>query len=395
MIIFTLIFRLVKTITIIFLYLTDIRFKITEQMNKKLILLISLVHLIFFTSYSNNKKQAFLNLFKNAGTINLTKLKYVSDNEIRDAIGLCYYKQHLLTVDYSIHNKFITIINLENEKITHQITRGRTTHRLLSPRPIVHNYANNCLTIFDDRLAKMINYDLINSKLTEKKIYKKIYKRKLNFIGSALPVDSTRILMDGVFSKSEKKYLIKNINTGKSTYFGSHPKLKSNKTLTSGECFLSMPGTFTIHPSSQKAVHASYIGSLIDFIDLSSEKKTINRKEYFTPKIEITSSKARKFSVRRFEYDQTALVGCRAVKATKDYVYALFIGNEYIPCGTKITKEMKAKQQAPTLLQFDWNGNPIQRWSFKIDIANFDINPETNEIYVMTKNNFNIWKGQL
>jgi hypothetical protein len=56
---------------------------------------------------------------------------------------------------------------------------------------------------------------------------------------------------------------------------------------------------------------------------------------------------------------------------------------------------MKAKQQAPTLLQFDWNGNPIQRWSFKIDIANFDINPETNEIYVMTKNNFNIWKGQL
>ena len=358
-------------------------------MIRRLFQFLLVASVISLFAFSNPKRAALISLFDNSGVIKLTKLEFVDNDPIKDPIGLTYYKDHLITVDYSRSNKFLTLVNLKDKTITHQISRGRGTSHLLYPRPLREDYIENCLSVFDNELRKTIYYDLVDSKLVEKEIKNELYKKKENLIGQLVRIDSTRVLLDGIFKGRDEKFQIRDLESGVSSYFGKHSDFKSEDNLTSGECFIAMQGVMAARPDSQMAVYASFEGGVIDFIDLSKDSIEINRKEYFIPKVEILSSKQKRFSVRPFQLGKGAIYGFIDVQVTQDHVYLLFSGNEIIPCGTKPDETCKKNRQNPTLLQFDWKGNPLNRWEFDRDIRSFAINPETSQIYVLAKDSSN------
>lgn len=357
---------------------------------KRLVQFLLVASVISLLAFSNPKRTALISLFDNSGVIKLTKLEFVDDDPIKDPIGLTYYKNHLITVDYSKSNKFFTLVNLKDKTITHQISKGKGSEKLLSPRPLREDHIENCLSVYDDVLNKIIYYDLVDSKLKVKKIKKKLYRKKKNLPGRVVSIDSSRILLDGIFEGRDEKYQIRDLEFGVSSYFGKHSDLKSEDTLSSGECFIAMQGLIALRPDSKMAIYASFNGAVVDFIDLSKDSIEINRKEYFIPKVEILKPKPRLFMrFRPLQLTKGALEGFHDVKATQNHVYLLFSGNENIPCGTIPDETCKKNRKHPTLLQFDWKGNPLKRWEFDRDIRSFAINSETSQIYVLTKDSSN------
>ncbi len=340
-------------------------------------------------AFTNPKRIALLSQFKDAGLIKLTKLEFVDSDPIVDPICLTYYKEHLITIDYSNSNKFLAVADLKKETIDHQISKGIGSCHFLSPRSLREDYTDNSLFVYDDLLRKIVFFDLDDSKLKLKKIKKKVYNKKKSKPGVLVRIDSCRILLDGIFKGRDEKYQIRDLESGASSYFGKHSDFVERDTLSSGECFMAMQGAIVLRPDSKMAVYASYKGGVIDFIDLSKDSVEINRKEYFVPKVEILSDKQRRFSVRPFQLAKGALEGFYDVKATQNHVYLLFSGNEIIPCGTKPDETCKKNRAFPTLLQFDWEGHPLKRWKFDRNIKFFDVNPETNQIYVLVKDSTN------
>ena len=345
-------------------------------------------------SFTNPKRASLLSLFEDAGVIKLTKLGFVDDDPIKEPISLTYFKDHLIIPDYSKSNKFLAVVDLKDKTIDHQISKGRGSKHFLSPRWLREDYTNNSLFVFDDRLRKIVYYDLDDSKLKVKKVKKKVYKKKEDSPGVVVRIDSSRILFDGIFKGRDEKYKIRDLDSGVSSYFGKHSDLKSADTLSSGECFIAMQGMIAVRPDSQMAVCASIYGASVDFIDLSRDSVEINRKEYYIPNVELLCPKLKWYMrFRPLQWTKGALEGFLDVKVTLNHVYLLYSGNEIIPCGTKLDETCRKNRKKAILLQFDWQGNPLKKWEFDKDIKRFAINPETNQIYVIERDSHALLKG--
>ena len=355
---------------------------------RRLFITLLVTGVIGLFSFTNPQRAALLSLFEDAGVIKLIKLDFVDDDLIKEPISLTLFKNHLIIPDYSNSNKFLTVVDLKDKTIHHQISKGIGSKHFLSPRSIRKDYTNNSLFVFDDLLRKIVFYDLEDSKLKLKKVRKKVYKKKEDLPGQVVRIDSSRILFDGIFKGRDEKYKIRDLDSGVSSYFGKHSDFEGSEALVSGECFMAMQGTIAVRPDCKMAVCASVFGTSVDFIDLGKELVKVNRKEFNVPEVKFLSPKYRKrFPVRPFRLAKGALKGFLDVKVTQNHVYLLFSGNEVIPCGSNLDETCKKNRKKAVLLQFDWHGKPLKKWKFKRDIKRFAINPGTNYIYVMENDN--------
>ena len=124
-------------------------------------------------------------------------------------------------------------------------------------------------------------------------------------------------------------------------------------------------GRLRLHPNGKKFVAVTDLGVILEIFSINDDK-SINRtvsKYYSFPKFEMVPYG----EALSLVFDKDNKFGYQDVKVDSDYIYTLFSES------TLGEYENDPADPFKSLLIYDWNGEPVQRFDLEVPITGFDI----------------------
>lgn len=174
----------------------------------------------------------------------------------------------------------------------------------------------------------------------------------------------------------EGRYLLYSLADGSSRYYLSYPDCPGYPNLqekTKGMLYAS--AVLRVHPDGQSFVCADMYSGVIDFCRITPEgieRVKLERLSY--PMVEIQESPA-----PRVLYRRENRFGFTDVAVTPERVYALYSGKTY-------KKERQRAFHCNRLLEYDWEGNLIRSFDFRLALTGITYDCEERALYGVAGN---------
>ena len=257
---------------------------------------------------------------------------------------------------------------------------------------IVNDYHSGCCyTLFDkksgeyiarfDQTRIVMKYSLDSLRNSRKKDGSPVrlaqYKIPEAQISKLIAIDDTTFLCAGTY-KSRYQYLLFNKNDSVLDY-GVDVYNAADSAFQTYTRYLSNQGNLVMNPEKHTFAGSINFSSNIDFFEIVNNKIELIKSLRLGDPINKPVNEEGIYYVDLTENTQTGYID---LSATSKYVYALYSDKEMY----------ENNRKSDTVLVFDWDGNPIKKYSLDTDAYYIAVGSTQQSLFAAVKNSSSGWK---
>ncbi|MCQ2975333.1 MAG: TolB-like 6-bladed beta-propeller domain-containing protein [Bacteroidales bacterium] len=317
--------------------------------------LISILFLLIVSCGS--KKETFNDYFTNEKSINLTNEIEELIDIIQKPYSICYIDSNFI-ISNTDCDSLVTIYNMRNQQTKNLFHKGFGPNEILNEPYISNGKNSNELLVLDNLSGKLYNIDLENDYSINQ--------------DTTFTTRCEQILYDDTLQfscLSAKEYQYELTTPNELKYFGDVRKIFNNDSI---EVENVLGGFSTISQKNKKICLGWIIGDILEIFDYSN----IN---------DIKLSKSLILNFPKMEMEEMIFgninIGINSITSNDDYIFALYSGNKL-----SIVEQMVDESEillCKNILVFDWEGNPIIKFSLDKKVKSIYYSKETNLLYCL------------
>ena len=313
--------------------------------------LLLLLSMCILGGCEKEKSHTVLELFSESQSLSQKKDFYVNEDSIAIIEGLSCDGKNLIVNDYHSGCCYTLFDKKSGEYIARFGTIGQGPAEL--PSPCYGYLTESGFTVFDDQTRIVMKYSLDSLRNSRKKDGSPVrlaqYKIPEAQISKLIAIDDTTFLCAGTY-KSRYQYLLFNKNDSVLDY-GVDVYNAADSAFQTYTRYLSNQGNLVMNPEKHTFAGSINFSSNIDFFEIVNNKIELIKSLRLGDPINKPVNEEGIYYVDLTENTQTGYID---LSATSKYVYALYSDK----------KMYENNRKSDTVLVFDWDGNPIKKYSF-------------------------------
>ena len=341
--------------------------------------LLLLLSMCILGGCEKEKSHTVLELFSESQSLSPKKDFYVNEDSIAIIEGLSCDGKNLIVNDYHSGCCYTLFDKKSGEYIAGFGTIGQGPAEL--PSPCYGYLTESGFTVFDDQTRIVMKYSLDSLRNSRKKDGSPVrlaqYKIPEAQISKLIAIDDTTLLCAGTY-KSRYQYLLFNKNDSVLDY-GVDVYNAADSAFQTYTRYLSNQGNLVMNPEKHTFAGSINFSSNIDFFEIVNNKIELIKSLRLGDPINKPVNEEGIYYVDLTENTQTGYID---LSATSKYVYALYSDK----------KMYENNRKSDTVLVFDWDGNPIKKYSLDTDAYYIAVDSTQQSLFAAVKNSSSGWK---